>query len=193
MLNNKNKIISKSKTLGDQISLNDLWPQERDIFIRPERLRYIRRLIKEDGCVFCKAALKNPKLDTLCVYQTTYSMVVLNKFPYNNGHVLVIPKKHKANIWDFSKKEYTDLMNLVRLTIEVIYEVYSCAGVNMGLNHGAVAGAGIPEHLHIHVIPRWQGDVNFFPLIADTKVIVESLEDSYKKIKKVFRKKIKEN
>jgi ATP adenylyltransferase len=141
--------------------------------------------------VFCAAAEKKAQFKTLCVMQTKYSMLVLNKYPYNNGHILVIPKKHKGAIWDLTNAEYKDLTQLLRTSIKVLYDVYKCEGVNMGLNHGAVAGAGIPEHIHFHVIPRWRGDVNFFPLIADCKVLVESLEDTYKKLRRAFLKEVR--
>lgn len=188
----KKKLKAKLKSKHEvTLSLKEIWPQERDIFIRPERMKYVRRLIKEDTCVFCTAAEKKPQLKTLCVFQTKYSMLVLNKYPYNNGHILVIPKRHIGVIWDLTDTEYRDLTLLLRKSIKILYDVYNCEGVNMGLNHGAVAGAGIPEHLHFHVVPRWRGDVNFFPLIAETKVLVESLEDSYKKIRRAFLKEVR--
>lgn len=191
-MKNKNKNINKKKNQSKisnempLLNLKDIWPQERDLFIRPERLKYVRRLIKDEGCVFCNSAARTPTIETLCVYQTKHIQVLLNKFPYNNGHLLVIPKRHVGNIWDLTDKEYQDVFHWIRLSIQIIYEVYECDGVNMGLNHGSVAGAGIPEHIHFHIIPRWQGDVNFFPLIAECKVIIESLEDSYKKLRKAF-------
>jgi ATP adenylyltransferase len=187
MKKKKKELSRKNVTL----SLKEIWPQERDIFIRPERMRYVRRLIKEESCVFCAAAEKKPQFKTLCVFQTKYSMLVLNKYPYNNGHILVIPKKHIGDIWGLTNAEYKDLTLLLRKAIKVLYDVYDCDGVNMGLNHGAVAGAGIPEHLHFHVIPRWRGDVNFFPLIAECKVLVESLEDSYKKLRRALLKEVR--
>jgi ATP adenylyltransferase len=173
------------------LSLKEIWPQERDIFIRPERMKYVRRLVKEEACVFCAASDQKPSFKTLCVLQTRHSMLVLNKYPYNNGHILVIPKRHIGAIWDLTDAEYRDVMELVRKSIKVLYDVYACEGVNMGLNHGAVAGAGIPEHLHFHIVPRWRGDVNFFPLIAECKVLVESLENTYKKMRKAFAKEVR--
>lgn len=141
----------------------DLWPFERDILVRPDRLKYVRKLVKPKGCVFCVAAKAKPSIKTLAVWQTSLSMVVLNKYPYNGGHVLVIPRRHVGDLTALSEEEYLDLMKLVRVTVRVLQKVYDCEGLNIGLNHGAAAGAGIPEHLHFHVIPRWAGDVNFFP------------------------------
>lgn len=113
-------------------------------------------------------------------------MVVLNKFPYNSGHVLILPKRHCGDLLLLSGEEWKDLADLKRWTMKVILETYQPAGFNMGLNHGAVAGAGIPEHLHFHLIPRWAGDLNFFPLVAETKVVVETLETTYARIAEGF-------
>ena len=165
----------------------DIWPLERDVLFRPDRMKYVRRLLPVTGCVFCRAQNEEPSFETLCVYKSEHSMVLLNKFPYNSGHVLVLPQKHCGDILQLSDSEYQDLMLLVRETMRALTEVYQPGGINQGLNHGAVAGAGIPEHLHFHVIPRWSGDLNFFPLIAETKVMVESLEQTYEKLSHYFK------
>jgi ATP adenylyltransferase len=187
----KSKSKSKSKVTPisplNSLDLTDIWPQERDLMIRPDRYQYVRKLVKPDGCVFCVCAEKPESLDTLTLVKTNHSMVVMNKFPYNNGHLLVIPLRHCGDITHFSEAEYSDLMKLLRKAMQVVQKVYGCEGMNVGLNHGAVAGAGIPEHLHWHVIPRWFGDVNFFPLIAETKVVVESLESSYHRLKEAWQ------
>lgn len=161
---------------------NDLWPMERDVLFRPDRFKYVRKLIKPQGCVFCNAAKHETSFDTLCVYKSKYSMIVLNKFPYNSGHLLVIPLKHEGDLLALSKDAHYDLNDTLRLAMKALQDIYQPGGVNVGLNHGAVAGAGIPDHLHYHVIPRWSGDLNFFPLIAETKVVVESLEQTYDRL-----------
>lgn len=163
------------------------WPMERNVLFRPDRLQYVRKLIPEAGCVFCRCAKHEPKFETLCVYQSKHSMVVLNKFPYNSGHVLVVPKRHVGQIFELSDEEYFDLMNLVRLAARVIEGAYQPAGFNLGMNHGKVSGAGIPEHLHYHIVPRWAGDLNFFPLIAETKVVIENLESSFDRLRMSFQ------
>lgn len=160
----------------------DIWPLERDVLFRPDRMKYVRKLIKTDGCVFCHASKKPKSFETLCVYKSKHSMIVLNKFPYNSGHILIIPRRHCGDLLSLSKEEYRDLQDTIRLAMGVLKETYSPGGFNLGLNHGSVAGAGIPEHLHYHLIPRWSGDLNFFPLIAETKVLVESLEQTYEKL-----------
>jgi ATP adenylyltransferase len=163
------------------------WPLEHDVLFRPDRFSYVRKLVKAEGCVFCTAASKKPTYKTLCVYQSKHSMVVINKFPYNSGHMLVMPKRHTGDILDLSQAEFEDLQNLIRTTVRAINDLYQPAGFNLGLNHGAVAGAGIPEHLHYHLIPRWAGDLNFFPLIAKTKVVIENLELTFKRMLEYFK------
>jgi len=165
----------------------DVWPIERDVFFRPGRMKYVRKLIKPSGCVFCNAAQNKQSFETLCVYKTQFSQVVLNKFPYNNGHLLVLPLRHTGDMLSLTEDEYIDLQKTVRLSVQVITKVYNPQGFNLGLNHGASGGAGIPDHLHYHIVPRWNGDLNFFPLIAETKLVIENLNQSYKKIRKEFQ------
>ncbi|MFP5519342.1 MAG: HIT family protein [Bdellovibrionia bacterium] len=182
------KGVAKKQIFGSEKE-GYVWPLERDVLCRPDRMKYVRRLIPVEGCVFCRAAENNVQLETLCVHQTSHSMVVLNKFPYNSGHVLVIPKRHCGDLTELSSEEYLDLMDLLKMTMAALKDIYKPGGLNVGLNQGAVAGAGIPEHLHFHVIPRWAGDLNFFPLIAETKVLVESLEQTFEKIHLYFNSK----
>lgn len=178
---------AKKRTKRSAMDFKDVWPQERDLMIRPDRYRYVRKLVKPKGCVFCGCAKKTEAFETLTLVKTKYSMVVMNKFPYNNGHLLIIPRRHCGDLGKLKLAEYQDLMDLLRKAMQVLTKVYGCAGMNVGMNHGAVAGAGIPEHLHWHVIPRWFGDVNFFPLIAETKVVVETLETSYHRLKEAWQ------
>ena len=167
----------------------DRWPLERDVFFRPERFRYVRKLIKQEGCVFCRAHENDESFDTLCVYKTKHTMVLLNKFPYNSGHLLVLPRRHCGDLLQLSSAEFADLNDVVRAAMRALNELYQPGGINLGMNHGAVAGAGIPEHLHYHLVPRWAGDLNFFPLIAETKVLVESLEQTYDRLFSYFKAK----
>lgn len=166
---------------------SEVWPLERDVLFRPDRFKYVRKLVKTEGCVFCTAAEAAPSFETLCVYQTDQSMIILNKFPYNSGHLLVLPRCHCGDLLKLESDDYTDLMATLKLGLQALEEVYQPGGVNAGLNHGAVAGAGIPDHLHFHLIPRWSGDLNFFPLIADTKVVIESLEQTWDRLRTWFQ------
>lgn len=165
----------------------NIWPIERDLFFRPDRFKYVRKVLKTEGCVFCAANKGGLSFDSLCVYKNKSAMVVLNKFPYNSGHLLVLPQRHCGDFLGLSQGEYSDVMSALKLSVEVVQEVYQCQGFNIGLNHGAVAGAGIPEHLHWHLVPRWSGDMNFFPLIAETKTVIETLEQTYDKVSEAFK------
>lgn len=168
--------------------LQDIWPQERDFMERPARFKYVRKLLgpEQAACVFCDANAKPFAPENHKLHHTKHAMVILNKYPYNSGHIMVLPRRHTGDLLDLSSDEYTEVMNLVRVSIEVMKQEYQPAGFNIGLNHGAAAGAGLPAHLHWHVIPRWVGDTNFFPLIAETKVLPETLEQTYNKLRPHF-------
>jgi ATP adenylyltransferase len=172
--------------LREQAS-QQIWPMEKDVLFRPDRFKYVRKLLKPDGCVFCHCAKDEPSFDSLCVHQTEHSMIVLNKFPYNSGHLLVLPKRHCGDLLKLSAAEYADMNDCIRLAMKGQVELYQPAGQNIGMNHGAVSGAGIPDHLHYHLIPRWAGDLNFFPLIAETKVVIETLEQSWDRFHAYFK------
>lgn len=113
-------------------------------------------------------------------------MILLNKYPYNPGHLLVLPKNHGGQLLDLSPAQFQDLHSVLRTAVEAVQKIYTPAGINLGMNMGKVSGAGIPEHLHYHVIPRWAGDLNFFPLVAQTKVVVEDLDTTYSKLRAHF-------
>jgi ATP adenylyltransferase len=112
--------------------------------------------------------------------------VVMNKYPYNTGHLLIIPLKHVGNLWELEDSTNAALADWLKRSTAILKLVTGCQGFNLGLNQGAVAGAGIPDHLHWHVIPRWGGDTNFFPLIAETKVLPETLEQTYSRLQAHF-------
>lgn len=184
------KALTKKAQSSGKIQLGaEVWPIERDVLFRPGRLKYVRKIIQTEGCVFCDTANSAEcSLETLCVYKTKNSQVVINKFPYNSGHLLVLPLRHVGNIADLTDEEYLDLSLTVKTAIKAMTEVYSPNGFNLGMNHGATAGAGIPGHLHYHIVPRWNGDLNFFPLIAETKLVVEDVTETYKRYLTYFGK-----
>jgi ATP adenylyltransferase len=113
---------------------------------------------------------------------------MMNKYPYSNGHLLVLPRGHIGNIWEVDDDTTAEVAKWVKLSTQILQDALNCQGFNLGLNHGAVAGAGIPAHLHWHIIPRWSGDTNFFPLIAETKVLAETLEATFDRLKPLFDK-----
>ena len=114
------------------------------------------------------------------------AMVILNKYPYNSAHCLVLPTRHIGELEKLSKPEAAALHEMVRSTVVVLKKVYQPQGINIGLNLGKAAGAGLPEHIHYHIIPRWAGDLNFFPLVAESKVVAEDLIDSLKRLREGF-------
>lgn len=164
----------------------EIWPVERKVLFNPERLRYVRKLIKPEGCVFCHAVEKGVGFESLLLYESEHAIVVLNKYPYNNGHLLVLPRRHCGEFLELTEDEHRAIHRCLQTAIRALTEAYRPSGFNVGLNLGSAAGAGIPEHLHYHVIPRWSGDTNFFALIAETKVVVETLEQTFQRLLPYF-------
>ena len=143
-----------------------------------------------DAAARAEAAAKDSQArrDSLVLYVDDRVMVVMNKFPYNTGHLLVLPRRHEGVLQDLTSEENQVVFLMVQHCVEILQDAYQPAGFNVGLNLGASAGAGIPEHLHTHIIPRWNGDTNFFPLIAQTKVVVETLEQTFDRLISYFDK-----
>jgi len=150
----------------------------------PWRIEYILDK-KDEGCVFCNALSKN---DDLTLFKGELSMVMMNKFPYINGHLLVAPVRHLSNLNGLEKNEKADLLELVDKSIGILKLVMKPDGFNVGLNLGKVAGAGIEEHLHFHIVPRWFGDTNALSVFADLRVIPEHLKATYNNLKPDFEK-----
>ena len=158
----------------------------------PWRLEYILSA-KPDGCIFCdfpaEVGEENDRRN-LVVHRSSRSFTILNRYPYNSGHVMVIPRPHVEQLEALSREEFADLHEELRLAARVIREVYRPEGLNVGMNLGRIAGAGIDEHLHYHVVPRWGGDTNFMPVLADTRVMVEHLDGAWQKIRAGFEKEL---
>src|SRR5438270_1118478 len=148
----------------------------------PWRLAYVApgpKPADDAGCFLCRGLAKTDDRANLIVLRSGHSAVVLNRFPYNNGHLLVAPLAHKGQLSELANDELLDLQLVVRRMIDVLAEAMRPDGYNVGLNLGRVAGAGLPGHLHWHLVPRWNGDTNFMPVVADVKVISQSLESLY--------------
>jgi ATP adenylyltransferase len=133
----------------------------------------------EDPCFICRGLQEEDDRRNLIVLRATQSVVVLNRFPYNNGHLLVAPRSHKGRLDELADGELLDTQLTLRRMLRELDLLMQPAGYNVGLNLGHVAGAGLPGHLHWHVVPRWSGDTNFMPVLADVKVIVQSLDTLY--------------
>jgi len=131
------------------------------------------------SCFVCSARDRENDRENLLVRRTGHSLVFLNRFPYNNGHLLIAPRAHKARLEEFSTEEMVDVHETLRQSISQLETLMKPNGFNVGLNLGAAAGAGLPGHLHWHIVPRWNGDTNFMPVISDVRVIVQSLDSLY--------------
>lgn len=164
------------------VSIDKIWAKEWDVIYRPDRLKYVRRLVKPKNCVFCDVK----KEKDLLLFEGKKGSILLNKYPYNTGHLLVISKTHCGVLEDLEEGEFEGVHKLIKEAISVLKKEYNPEGFNVGLNLGKVAGSSIPEHLHWHVIPRWFGDTNFFPLVCETKVLPETLEAVFERLKKHF-------
>jgi len=148
----------------------------------PWRINYVQRK-KDRGCIFCKA-VKNSR--DYVVFRTRHSLVMLNVFPYNNGHLMVSPLRHVSDTVKLDQAEVVDLFAALNKAKDLLQAVLKPQGFNVGINLGRAAGAGIAGHLHIHIVPRWVGDTNFMPITAHTKVISQSLKDLHKKLRYAY-------
>jgi ATP adenylyltransferase len=152
-------------------------PDEWQRIWMPERLAYIKREGKTDECPFCTIPGHSDE-DGLIVHRGVLSYVVLNLYPYNSGHLMVVPFRHVADYPELSDAEAAEVAAFTQIAMRVLREVSGAQGFNIGMNQGVVAGAGIAAHLHQHVVPRWGGDTNFMPVVARTKVLPQLLRDT---------------
>jgi ATP adenylyltransferase len=153
----------------------------------PWRMTYIDQGTKEDGCVFCEKVRQDDLRDALVLAQTTHSVVMLNKYPYNNGHLLLAPRRHEKRLSNLSVTEYADLNEALRQSVEIVLAALHPGGINLGMNLGKCAGAGVEDHLHWHIVPRWEGDTNFMPVVGDIRVMPQHLLESYDRFKPYFQ------
>ncbi len=152
----------------------------------PWRIDYILSE-KETGCIFCKKPGENNDLENLILYRGKFSFVIMNRYPYNSGHLMVVPYRHVSEFEELGDNELLDVNKLLRFSISILKKEMNPDGFNVGLNLGKAAGAGIDEHLHYHIVPRWIGDTNFMPVFSDTRVVPQSLKDTYANLKKHFQ------
>jgi len=159
-----------------------------DVLWAPWRSKYISEASKkkDDSCIFCDFPKSTNDKEHLIVYRGKFNFVILNAYPYNPGHVMVVPYRHVSSIELLSDEEALELFSMVKRAIKILRKVYSPDGFNLGINIGRVAGAGIDQHVHVHIVPRWNGDVNFMPVIGGIKVLPELLEDTFNKLYKEF-------
>jgi ATP adenylyltransferase len=155
---------------------------------RPWRIAYVTEIesIREEGCIFCTKPKAGDDRESLILHRGMKTYIMMNLYPYNTGHVMVSPDRHVGDLQDLDEQELKELMELTVLVIKAIEKEMQPQGFNLGINLGKVAGAGYDEHLHLHIVPRWQGDTNFMPVVAEAKVMPESIEDNYARLRRAI-------
>jgi len=146
----------------------------------PWRIEYVTKE-KEEGCIFCEKPKEENDRENLILYRGESGFIILNRYPYSNGHLMAVPYRHIKELAELNDRERVELMNLTIKSVEIL-KVMKPDGFNIGMNLGRVAGAGIDDHLHFHIVPRWSGDTNFMPVIGDLKVMPEYLNQTYLKL-----------
>jgi ATP adenylyltransferase len=153
----------------------------------PWRSTYMEAKKEPGACIFCDAA-RDPSMDeqTLVVFRGQLCFVILNRYPYTSGHLMIVPYEHVARLNETSRKASGEMMDLARRAEQVLERAYRPDGLNMGLNIGTAAGAGIAQHVHLHMLPRWSGDANFMTTVGQARIIPEALEETYRKLRAGF-------
>lgn len=152
----------------------------------PWRSTYMQEPRDKARCVFCEAAASANDNETFVVYRAEFNFILLNRYPYTSGHIMIAPYQHVSRLQTAGHDTTAEMMLLARRSEAVLEEVYRPQGLNIGMNLGEAAGAGIEQHIHLHVLPRWQGDANFMTSVGHTRIIPEALEDTYRKVKTAF-------
>lgn len=154
----------------------------------PWRMAYIMTMVKQndDGCVFCRMLAEPDDTRNLILYRDRLAFVVMNLYPYNTGHLMVVPVRHTGDFGSLSSEEHLSLATLLQRAQSALEHTMSPHGFNLGMNLGRASGAGIADHLHYHIVPRWTGDSNFMSVVSDTKIMSEGLPETYRRLKEVF-------
>ena len=151
----------------------------------PWRIEYIQ-MAKPEGCILCDKPAEDNDAQNYILYRGEKNFIIMNSYPYNPGHLMVAPYRHIATLDGLTEAERHEHFDIVSRAVRVLREVFNPGGFNIGMNLGRVAGAGIDDHVHTHIVPRWQGDTNFMPVLSDVRVIPEALADTYQKLKDGF-------
>lgn len=152
----------------------------------PWRKEWVKRVFRMKGCIFCQA-LEADGENSFILHRAEYNFIMLNKYPYTPGHLMIAPLEHIDSIEKASKAATDEMTDLLKLSLKNLREKYNPQGFNTGMNIGQSAGAGVASHFHLHVIPRWTGDSNFMPLIGKTRVVIEDLQQTYKELHPLFK------
>jgi len=144
---------------------------------------------KEDECIFCTKPKEDNDKKNLILFRGKFNFIIMNLYPYNNGHLMVVPYRHTSEIIGITGEEMDENGRLVQRCVEVLKKSFSPEGYNIGMNLETAAGAGIDEHIHMHIVPRWNGDTNFMPVVGETRVMPQHIEESYNILIKAFEQK----
>jgi len=158
-----------------------------DFLWTPWRYRYVTTTGEGGECIFCAAAQASDDQKTLVVHRAARSFVILNRFPYTSGHLMIVPYEHAAALEELSDETLVELIRLARDSVKHLQRAYHPEGLNLGMNLGRSAGAGIAGHVHLHVLPRWAGDTSFITTVGETRVVPEDLEVTWEKLRRAFR------
>ena len=157
-----------------------------DTLWSPWRIKYITDTKKPDRCVFCSAPEESDGPNNLILHREKNTYVIMNRYPYNNGHLMIVPFEHTADMNSLSPEVRAELMEQVNIAVNKLKQIYKPQGFNIGINLGSAAGAGIAEHMHIHIVPRWNGDTNFISTVGETRVLPEELEATYQRLAEIW-------
>jgi ATP adenylyltransferase len=161
----------------------------------PWRSKYIQSFKpgskKEEGCLFCRIAEEKKDKENYLLYRNKNSFIIMNLYPYNNGHLMIVPYTHVSSLRELNEDTRLECMNMINLGCEMLEKSLYPHGFNIGANVGRIAGAGIDEHVHFHIVPRWNGDTNFMPVLNEVKLISEFMEETYGKLKKALDELVK--
>jgi ATP adenylyltransferase len=163
--------------------LERLWAPWRERFILCE---------KEPGCFLCRTAREKKDDKNFILWRGKKCFVILNRYPYNNGHLMVAPYRHVGQLENLNEEELLELFKISQLCVKIIKTAMKPHGLNLGINLGKVSGAGVADHIHLHIVPRWRGDTNFMPILAETKIVSIGLKQTYQQLKREWKKFIKE-
>ncbi len=159
-----------------------------DTIWSPWRRAYVASGAREPGCVLCRSLERAAEADSLVVHTAAHNFVVMNLYPYNAGHVMIAPRRHVGSLAEASAEELSEMMALARRMEEVLAEAYTPDGINLGMNLGKAAGAGVADHIHLHVVPRWLGDTNFMTTVGGTRVIPEDPAEACLRLRGLLQK-----
>jgi ATP adenylyltransferase len=173
---------------ADKVSHNNEERQTMEIKFTPWRMAYVSSgdTSANDQCVLCSKGHESPSVSNLVLYRGTNCYVLMNLYPYNTGHLMIVPYHHTADLAGLDSAVAGELFDLTRRSVAIMTKTLAPQGFNIGMNLGRTAGAGIAEHLHMHIVPRWDGDANFMPIVGGTKLIPEALDQTYAKLRPLF-------